>query len=329
MSGIDARRGCVVALCGGVGGAKLAHGLAMALEPAELCIVVNTGDDFRHLGLYVAPDLDSVMYALAGLADPVRGWGRRDERWTFMATLRSLGGEDWFQLGDADLAVHVERTWRLAAGATLSEVTAHLCGQLDIGVRVLPMSDAPVRTRVRTDEGWLEFQEYFVRRQCRPVVREFRFEGADAAHAQPEALAALADATLRAIVICPSNPFVSIEPILAVPGLREALQRSAAPIVAVTPIIGGRAIKGPAAKMLAELSLPVSGVGVARRYAGLADVFVLDEADALPEDPPPEGAQPMRFDRTATLMVTPEDRLRLAREVLRIADALPRGRRRA
>jgi LPPG:FO 2-phospho-L-lactate transferase len=318
----------VVALCGGVGGAKLAQGLAMALEPGQLSVVVNTGDDFRHLGLYVAPDLDSVMYALAGLSDPVRGWGRRDETWTFMAALRSLGAEDWFQLGDADLAVHVERTWRLAAGATLSEVTAHLCTRLGIGAHVLPMSDHPVRTRVHTDEGWLDFQEYFVRRQCRPVLQEFRFEGAQSACAQPEVLAALADQTLRAVILCPSNPFVSIEPILAVRGMREALQRSAAPIVAVTPIIGGRAVKGPAAKMLAELGLPVSGIAVARRYAGLVDGFVLDEADSLP-DRLPENAAPMRFDRTATLMLTPEDRLRLAREVLRLADELPRGPSRA
>lgn len=325
----DARRGGVLALCGGVGGAKLAHGLAMALAPDELSIVVNTGDDFRHLGLHIAPDLDSVLYALADLSDPVRGWGRREETWTFMAALRALGGQDWFQLGDADLAVHVERTWRLAAGATLSEITAHLCERLAIGVRVLPMSDDPVQTRVRTDEGWLDFQEYFVRRQCRPVVREFRFEGAERARAQPQVLTALADETLRAVIICPSNPFVSIEPILAVAGMREALQRAAAPIVAVTPIIGGRAVKGPAAKMLAELSLPVSGVGVAQRYAGLIDGFVLDTADALPEDRLLEQTPRMRFERTSTLMISPEDRLTLAREVLRIADALPRGTQRA
>jgi LPPG:FO 2-phospho-L-lactate transferase len=324
-----AHRGGVVALCGGVGGAKLAHGLAMALAPGELCIVVNTGDDFRHLGLYIAPDLDSVLYALAGLSDPVRGWGRREETWNFMAALRALGGQDWFQLGDADLALHVERTWRLAAGATLSEVTAHLCERLAVGVRVLPMSDDPVQTRVRTDEGWLEFQDYFVRRQCRPVVHEFRFEGAGRAHAQPQVLAALADETLRAIIICPSNPFVSIEPILAVHGMREALQRAAAPIVAVTPIIGGRAVKGPAAKMLAELALPISGMAVARRYAGLIDGFVLDMADELPKDPLLEQTERMRFERAATLMSSSEDRLRLAREVLRIADALPRGSRRA
>src|SRR6185437_9985760 len=197
--------GRVVALCGGVGGAKLAQGLGMALAPGELSIIVNTGDDFQHLGLCISPDLDSVMYALAGLSDPVRGWGRRNETWTFMKALEALGGESWFQLGDGDLAMHVERTWRLAHGATLSDVTAHLCRALGIAVRVLPMSDDPVRTRVLTEEGWLDFQEYFVHRQCRPAVREFTFAGADTARAQPEALAALERRDLRAIIICPSN----------------------------------------------------------------------------------------------------------------------------
>ena len=309
--------GRVVALCGGVGGAKLAQGLGMALAPGELSIIVNTGDDFQHLGLCISPDLDSVMYALAGLSDPVRGWGRRNETWTFMKALEALGGESWFQLGDGDLAMHVERTWRLAHGATLSDVTAHLCRALGIAVRVLPMSDDPVRTRVLTEEGWLDFQEYFVHRQCRPAVREFTFAGADTARAQPEALAALERRDLRAIIICPSNPFVSVEPILAVPGIRAAIQGSNAPVVAVTPIIGGKAIKGPAAKMMAELGLEVSAAAVARRYAGLIDGFVADQADPMPESPPG-----VRYFRAATLMNTVDDRLQLARAVLQAAAAL-------
>ena len=311
--------GHVVALCGGVGGAKLAHGLSLALaaEPDSLSIIVNTGDDFRHLGLSIAPDLDSVMYALAGLSDPVRGWGRREESWRFMEALRGLGGESWFQLGDGDLAVHVERSWRLAQGATLSEVTAHLCRALGITARVLPMSDDPVRTRVLTPEGWLDFQDYFVRRQCQPAVREFMFSGAETARPQPQALAALQRRDLRAIVICPSNPFVSVEPILAVPGIRLALQQAAAPVVAVTPIIGGTAIKGPAAKMMTELGLDVSPAAVARRYAGLVDGFVVDQTDPVPD------AQPgVTFVQAATLMSSVEDRLGLARAVLRAADAL-------
>jgi LPPG:FO 2-phospho-L-lactate transferase len=209
--------GHVVALCGGVGGAKLAHGLAMALPSRELTIIVNTGDDFEHLGLYIAPDLDSVTYALAGLSDAVRGWGRRDETWTFMQALKDLGRDSWFQLGDGDLALHVERTRRLAQGATLSEVTTVFCRAFGIKVRILPMSDDAVRTRVLTTDGWLNFQEYFVQRQCRPAVREFQFAGAETARAQPDALAALRRVDLRAVIICPSNPFVSIEPILAIP----------------------------------------------------------------------------------------------------------------
>jgi LPPG:FO 2-phospho-L-lactate transferase len=309
--------GHVVALCGGVGGAKLAQGLGAALPPEELSLIVNTGDDFRHLGLSISPDLDSVIYALAGLSDPVRGWGRRDETWTFMGALKGLGGESWFQLGDGDLAMHVERTWRLAQGATLSEVTAHLCRALGIAIRVLPMSDDPVRTRVLTADGWLDFQEYFVHRQCRPAVQGFTFAGAETARAQPDALAALERRDLRAIIICPSNPFVSVEPILAVPGVRAAIQQSPAPVVAVTPIIGGKAIKGPAAKMMAELRLDVSGEAVARRYAGIIDGFVVDDADPLPES-----WQDIKFFSAATLMTTSEDRLRLAHAVLQTADRL-------
>jgi LPPG:FO 2-phospho-L-lactate transferase len=309
--------GHVIALCGGVGGAKLAQGLAMALQPDELTVVVNTGDDFQHLGLHIAPDLDSVMYALSGLSDPVRGWGRRDETWTFMRALKGLGGESWFQLGDGDLALHVERSWRLARGATLSEVTANLCRALGITVRVLPMSDDPVRTRVLTEDGWLDFQEYFVHQQCRPAVREFMFTGAETARAQPDALAAFERPDLRAIVICPSNPFVSVEPILAVPGIRAALQRVRAPVVAVTPIIGGQAIKGPAAKMMAELGFEVSGAAVARRYASLIDGFVIDQVDPVPE--PLSG---VAFFRAATLMKSSDDRLRLAHAVLQAADTL-------
>jgi LPPG:FO 2-phospho-L-lactate transferase len=311
--------GHVVALCGGVGGAKLAHGLSMALaaEADSLSIIVNTGDDFQHLGLSISPDLDSVMYALAGLSDPVKGWGRRDETWRFMAALRDLGGESWFQLGDTDLAVHVERSSRLAQGATLTAVTAHLCKALGISARILPMSDDPVRTRVLTAQGWMDFQDYFVRHQCQPAVREFMFFGADSAHPQPDALAALERPDLRAIVICPSNPFVSVEPILAVPGIRAAIQQARAPVVAVTPIIGGKAIKGPAAKMLTELGLDVSAAGVARRYVGLIDGFVVDDSDPAPEPLPG-----VTFVSAATLMSSVDDRLWLARAVLRAADTL-------
>jgi LPPG:FO 2-phospho-L-lactate transferase len=313
--------GHVVALCGGVGGAKLAHGLAQALPPQQLTIVVNTGDDFKHLGLHVSPDLDSVMYALAGLSDPVRGWGRRDETWTFMQALEGLGGESWFRLGDGDLATHVERTWRLAEGASLSAVTAHLCTALGIGPRVLPMSDDPVRTRVLTEDGWLDFQEYFVHRQCQPRVQDFMFAGVDTARPQPDLLQTLDRSDLGAIIICPSNPFVSIEPILAISGIRSAVQRARAPVIAVTPIIGGKAIKGPAAKMLTELGLDVSATAVARRYLGIIDGFMLDAVDAHTQQPVPG----IELFTAPTLMSSVEDRLALAREVLRIADTLEVG----
>ena len=309
--------GHVVALCGGVGGAKLAHGLAIALAPQDLTIVVNTGDDFKHLGLHISPDLDSVMYALAGLSDPVRGWGRRDETWTFMAALAKLGGESWFRLGDGDLATHVERTWRLAEGASLSAVTAHLCGSLGIGPVVLPMSDDPVRTRVLTEAGWLDFQEYFVHQECRPRVRDFMFAGVDTARPPPQLVETLERSDLRAIVICPSNPFVSIEPILAINGIRSALQRVPVPVVAVTPIIGGKAIKGPAAKMLTELGFEVSATAVARRYLGIIDAFILDAVDGQPERVPG-----IELFTAATLMSSVADRVALAREVLRIVDTL-------
>ena len=306
----------VVALSGGVGGAKLVDGLSRALPPDALTVIVNTGDDFEHLGLAISPDIDSVVYALAGLSDPVRGWGRRDETWNFMAALSQLGGPDWFRIGDADLAMHVERSARLSRGESLSAVTARICAALGVGARVLPMSDDRVRTRLRTDEGWLEFQEYFVGRQCRPRVSEIAYEGASSARAQPDVLDALREQGLRAVVICPSNPFLSVEPILAIPELRAALQNAGAPVVAVTPIVGGQAIKGPAAKMMRELGIEVASACVAARYAGLVDVFVADSSD-----PQPDPIAGMRIVRTQSVMRTEEDRRALAESVLAFADA--------
>jgi LPPG:FO 2-phospho-L-lactate transferase len=307
----------VVALSGGIGGAKLALGLSRIMDPADLVVIANTGDDFVHLGLSISPDLDTLMYTLAGLDDPQRGWGRRDETWTFMTALEKLGGETWFQLGDGDLATHVERTRRLQAGERLSSITADFGGRLSIATRILPMSDDIVRTRLRTAEGWLDFQDYFVRRRCAPAVLEVSYDGAAAAHAHPEALAALRSPQLRAVVICPSNPYLSIEPILAVAGLREAIARCAAPVVAVSPIVGGRAVKGPTAKMMSELGLAVSATAVAQRYHDLLDGYVVDHADA-------DSAAELPFASAVahTLMRTLEDRERLAREVLALADAL-------
>jgi LPPG:FO 2-phospho-L-lactate transferase len=312
--------GLVVALSGGVGGAKLALGLARVLAAEELLIVANTGDDFEHLGLAISPDLDTLMYALAGLDNPETGWGRRGETWSFMEALGQLGGETWFRLGDRDLATHVERTRRLRAGETLSQVTAALCRRLGVRPRLLPMSDDRVRTRLRTEEGWLDFQDWFVRRQCGPAVRAIAFDGAPSARPQPEAVAALLGGGLRAVVICPSNPLISVEPILAVPGLREAIARCGAPVVAVSPIIGGEAVKGPTAKMLREFGILPSAAAVARRYRDLLDGYVMDEQDAAEA---PLAGVPVTLARTR--MVTLADREALARAVLAFADSLRRA----
>jgi LPPG:FO 2-phospho-L-lactate transferase len=309
----------IVALSGGVGGAKLALGLSRVMPPEELLVVCNTGDDFEHLGLCISPDLDTVMYTLAGLANPEVGWGRRDETWSFMETLAEIDGETWFRLGDRDVAVHVERTRRLRSGESLSSVTASLCAKLGVAPRVLPMSDDPVRTRVRTDAGWLDFQDYFVRLRCEPVTRELAFHGADSARAQPEFIAALRNPGLQAVVICPSNPFISIEPILAVPGVRDVLVACRAPVIAVSPIIAGRAIKGPTAKMMTELGMDPSAGVVADRYSDFLDGYVIDHADM---------AEVVSIDAKVTLaqtlMTTLEDREALARTVLDAAAVLRR-----
>ena len=252
-----------------------------------------------------------------GLDDPERGWGRRDETWTFMQALAALGGETWFKLGDGDLATHVERTRRLQAGERLSDITADFCRRLDIATRIVPMSDDKVRTRLRTAEGWLDFQDYFVRRRCEPAVLELAYEGAGEAQAPPEFFAALADPRLKAVVICPSNPFISIEPILAVQGVRAALQACAAPVVAVSPIIGGRAVKGPTAKLMRELGLEVSAASVARYYGDLIDGYVLDHADGASA-----GGLAVPVSLAQTLMQTLADRESLARAVLATADAI-------
>lgn len=311
----------IIALSGGVGGAKLALGLSRILPQGQLLVVVNTGDDFEHLGLAISPDIDTVMYTLAGLANREVGWGRADETWSCMETLAAIGGETWFRLGDRDLAVHIERTRRLRAGESLSSVTEDLCRRLGVGPRVLPMSDDPVRTRLLTDTGWLDFQEYFVRNRCEPVVRELRFHGAETARPHPDFMAALADKALEAVVICPSNPFISVEPILAVPGVRDALAHCAAPVIAVSPIIAGRAVKGPTAKMMTELGLDPTAGTVAQRYSDLLDGYVIDHADM---------AEVVSIDARVTLaqtlMTTIEDRELLAKTVLDAAAVLRRRR---
>jgi LPPG:FO 2-phospho-L-lactate transferase len=267
----------VVALAGGVGGAKLALGLAGVLPADELTIAVNTADDFEHLGLYICPDLDTVMYTLGDLANPETGWGRRDETWNVLDAIGKVGGETWFRLGDKDLATHIERTRRLRAGETLSSIIADFAQRFGIAPAIVPMCDEPVRTVVKTDDGDLAFQDWFVRLHCEPVVRSVRFAGVETAKPHP---ALRSFDGLRGVVFCPSNPFVSVAPILSVPDVRVALQRAKVPRIAVTPIVGGQAIKGPAAKMLAELGHDVSALGVAKYYQRLVDGFILDVQDA-------------------------------------------------
>ena len=310
-------RGHVLALSGGVGGAKLAAGLATVLPPERLTIAVNTGDDFEHLGLTVCPDIDSVVYALAGLNDTQRGWGVVDESWRMMEMLGKLGEETWFNLGDRDMAMHLARSWRLRAGESLSAVTARLAGALGIAHAVVPMSDAPLRTQVETDAGWIDFQRYFVAEQCRPAVRAIRFAGAGAPPSQA-LIEALARSDLAAVVICPSNPFLSVDPILAVDGVRAALEGLSIPCIAVSPLIGGKAVKGPLSKLLAELGRGADNPAIARHYGALADRFVIDRTDA--KDAEGLRALGLSVTVTETLMHNANDRERLAREVLAAAD---------
>ena len=305
----------VLAITGGVGGAKLALGLAHLLGPNEVAFAVNTGDDFEHLGLEIAPDLDTLTYTLSGLANQDLGWGRHDETWHFMSALEALGGETWFRLGDRDLAMHVTRTRMLAAGASRTAVAAQLARSLGVAHRILPMSDDPVRTTVLTADGPLAFQHYFVRDRCTPAVTGFEFAGAAAAAPSAAVMDWLASAD--AVLICPSNPFVSVHPMLSMPGFREAVRAARAPVVAVSPIVGGSAIKGPTAKMMRELGVPTEAAQVAAHYGELLDGFVLDSQDAALAD---------RIETatvvTNTVMLTLADRIALAESVLEFAARL-------
>ena len=300
----------LLALTGGVGGAKLALGFAKVLPPEDVVFVVNTGDDFGHLGLHISPDVDTLTYTLAEVANPVAGWGRKDETWRFMDALERFGGETWFRLGDADLALHLHRRTLLEQGLSLTAATKEIASRLGVEHSILPMSDDPVRTRVLTPHGPLAFQHYFVRDRCAPKAIGFEFAGADAASANP----AIPFDSVTAIVICPSNPFVSVDPILAVNGMRDALLATGAPIVAVSPIVGGRAIKGPTAKMMRELGIPVTTVEVAKHYAGLVSHFVVDEVDACARTK--VAALGMETVTLQTVMSSTDHRVQLARAVL-------------
>lgn len=310
----------VVAISGGIGGAKLALGLYKILPADSLTVICNTGDDFEHLGLSISPDLDTVMYTLAGIANPETGWGRAGESWTFMAALESLGGETWFQLGDGDLATHIERTHRCRAGEGLTSISRDFCKRLGVRADLVPMCDQPVRTMVMTEEdGVLPFQRYFVERRSAPRVKGFNFEGVSVASLPLGLSSTLKRSDLHAVVICPSNPFISIDPILAVPGMREALQQSSAPVVAISPIIGGQAVKGPTAKMMAELDIPTTSKAVADHYQGLLDGLVIDEADAIDA-----AGIDLPCLITPTLMQSEDDKRSLASKVLDFADQVRR-----
>jgi len=312
-----------VLLSGGVGGAKLALGLDALLPPGALTVIANTGDDFTHLGLAICPDLDTLTYTLGGVVNADTGWGRRDETWSFMAALAELGGETWFRLGDRDLAMHVERTWRLATGETLTAITQAFCARFAVASRILPMCEAPAPTTILTDAGVLSFQHYFVREQAQPRVTGFRYAGADSAPG-PDVLAALADPLLAGIFIAPSNPWLSIEPILALPALRAALRDARAPVIAVSPIVAGAALKGPTGKIMRELDLPVTALSVARHYGDLLDGFVLDEADA--HDVPAVEQPGIAAIAAPTVMRSLADRTALAARVLAFAAQLgPHG----
>ena len=305
----------IVALAGGVGGAKLAHGLAQNIPAHNLTIVVNVGDDFEHFGLKICPDLDTVCYTLAGLANPITGWGLEGESFNVLQAAEGLGGPAWFKLGDRDLATHLERTRRLRLGQTLSQITADFCRAWAVETRVLPATDYMVPTLVHTPEGILPFQEYFVHRHCLPKVIGFEFANTSTSQPAPGVLDSLSKADL--VIFCPSNPFVSIDPILALPGIRQAmLERGNTGLVAVavSPIIGGQAVKGPAAKMFTELGVEPSAFAVARHYEGLLDGFIIDQVDKQWLEPITALGITSRI--TDTLMTTAGERSRLAADCI-------------
>jgi LPPG:FO 2-phospho-L-lactate transferase len=307
-----------LALSGGVGGAKLVAGLAQVLPAESLIVAVNVGDDFEHLGLTICPDFDTVLYTLAGLVHPQQGWGRADDSWSVLEEIRRLGGDSWFALGDRDIALHLLRRQLLQQGLTLSQASAELSRRLGVAIAVVPVSDHPVRTIVATDRGPLAFQDYFVRLRCEPQVRSLEFQGAASAPLAPAVRAALASPDLAGVILCPSNPYLSVAPMLAVTQLRDQLRELTVPVVAVSPIVAGEAIKGPTAKIMRELGVqPTAGV-IADLYADFVDAVVVDTADAA------LAATDPRFVVAPTVMKTSEQKAALARDCLAVIDRLTR-----
>ncbi|MCH2337668.1 MAG: 2-phospho-L-lactate transferase [Pseudomonadales bacterium] len=306
-----------LAFTGGVGGAKLALGLSHVVSADELTFVVNTGDDFKHLGFHISPDVDTLTYTLAGRSNQDTGWGTKNESWHFMEALEGLDEPTWFRLGDRDLALHVYRRERLAAGLTLTETTGEIAAKLGISHRILPMTDDPVQTYVHTPKGPLAFQHYFVRDRCKPSVSGFEFRGIADARVNP----VINFDELHGIIVCPSNPFVSVDPIFAIPGMKEGIRRSNVPVVAVSPIVGGAAIKGPTAKMMKELNVPSTALEVARHYDNIITGFVLDEADR--EATKSVQGLGLSIDVQPTVMVTLDDRIALAHAVVEFIGKIP------
>ena len=313
--------GKVCVLSGGVGGAKLVLGMSRVLNSEEFVVVANTGDDFVHLGLHVSPDIDTLVYTLAGLVDEERGWGLKDETWNFLGALKDLGGETWFNLGDKDLAMHVERTKQLRSGCNLSQVTKNLSSALGVKISIFPMTDSPVETTVETDDGPLAFQHYFVRDKCNPKVTGFEFKGLDIARPTDD-INKFNGEKQRALLIAPSNPFVSIDPILHISNLKETFKASCRVKLAVSPIVGGIAIKGPAAKMMTELGIPSTATEVARHYSGLIDGIVIDEVDR--EQVRQIESLGIKAFVTKTVMSTIDDKISLAAECIEFIDYLAR-----
>ncbi len=309
----------ICAMSGGVGGAKLALGLARVLRPGALAVIANTGDDFDHLGLRIWPDFDTLLYTLADIANPETGWGRAGETWTFMRTLSALGGEDWFQLGDADLAVHVIRTEMLRRGLSASDIALRLTQAFKVEHVIAPATESCVRTVLNTEDCEMPFQDYFVRERCAPIVRGVRYDGAERAQPSPVFRRALSG-DCRGFILCPSNPLLSLEPILSITGVRQALRDRQAPLVAVCPIIGGEAVKGPSVKILNELGEDATALGFAARYSDILDAILIDPADS------DHGADIRKLGvsvvETPILMTTLDDKKRVANDVLRTLEAL-------
>jgi LPPG:FO 2-phospho-L-lactate transferase len=305
-----------LALSGGVGGAKLVAGLAQVLPADSLIVAVNVGDDFEHLGLTICPDLDTVLYTLAGVVHPQQGWGRVDESWNVLEEIRRLGGESWFALGDRDIALHLLRRQLLQQGFTLSQASVEISRRLGVAIAVVPVSDQPLRTLVATDQGRLAFQDYFVRLRCEPQVRSLEFEGAASASLAPAVRAALESPDLAGVILCPSNPYLSVAPMLAVTELRDRLRTLKAPVLAVSPIVAGQAIKGPTAKIMRELGVQPTAAVIADLYADFVDAVIVDTADAA------LAAADGRFVVAPTVMKTLEQKTALARDCLALIGRL-------